>query len=134
MVRHSQLNQSNFVLSGDYPLWHVTRSISTICGIELPLDYVRLAPKLQSGGNVSPEKMYPYNGQNFTGQSVDFAPSAEPFSQYTLADGTTLRVKTVLINAVRLDTHNDQGDPVYQFQFQQVMAILAPESLKRKAQ
>ncbi len=83
---------------------------------------------------MSPEKMYPFNGQNFSGKSIDFSPTSEPFSQYTLDDGTTLKVKTVLLNAVRLDTYTDQGEPVYQFQFQQVLAVVAPESLKRKAQ
>lgn len=100
----------------------------------MPLQYARMSATLDRGGNVSPEKMYPFNNKMFTGQSVDFAPTAEPFSQYTLLDGTVVRVKTVLIDAVRLNTYSDNGEPVYQFQFQQVLAINAPDSLKRKAQ
>lgn len=81
-----------------------------------------------------PDKMYPFMGKMFAGQPVDFNPTSEPFSQYTLSDNTIVRVKTVLVDAVRLDAYTDNGDPVYQFQFQQVLAIIAPESLKRKAQ
>jgi hypothetical protein len=35
-----------------------------------------------------------------------------------LADGTEVKVKMVLLNAARLDEFNEQGEPVYQFQFQ----------------
>jgi hypothetical protein len=103
-------------------------------GIELPLEYGTLTATSEKGRTVSPENMYPFQGKMFPGQPVEFASSSEPFSMYTLADGTTVRVKTVLVDAVRLNTYTDQGDPVYQFQFQQVLAVIAPDSLKRKAQ
>jgi len=83
---------------------------------------------------VSPDKTYTWQGKMFPGKPVEFKGAAEPFSEYTLVDGTIVRVKTVMLDAVRLDTYTDTGDPVYQFQFQQVLAIIAPDSLKRKAQ
>jgi hypothetical protein len=79
------------------------------------------------------KKQYPYQGKQFLGQSVSFEGVAEPFSQYTLEDGTTVKVKMIMVDAVRLDTHDDQGNPVYQFQFQHVIGIVPAEDLKRKA-
>lgn len=83
---------------------------------------------------MTPKKMYPYLNNTVPGQSISFEPTSEPFSQYTLADGTTVKVKMVMLDAARLDAFNDQGEPVYQFQFQQILGIVAPDSLKRKAQ
>jgi len=73
-------------------------------------------------------------GKVYPGDTVAFESNSEPFSQYTLADGTTLKAKMILVDAVRLETHDEQGNPVYQFQFQQILGIVAPDSLKRKAQ
>jgi hypothetical protein len=83
---------------------------------------------------VAENKLYPYLGKMFRGETVEYEGVAEPFSQYKLADGTTVKVKMVMIDAVRLDTYDDQGNPVYQFQFQQIIGIVPPDSLKRKAQ
>ena len=83
---------------------------------------------------MSPDKMYPFQGKMFPGKPVDISASSEPFSQYTLSDGSVVKVKTVLVDAVRLETYTDSGDPVYQFQFQQILGVIAPDSLKRKAQ
>src|ERR1700691_1826906 len=83
---------------------------------------------------LSPKKMYPYLNRQVTGEAVEFEPKAEPWSQYTLADGSEEKVKLVLLNAIRLDEFNEQGEPVYQFQFQQIIGVVAPDALKRKAQ
>jgi hypothetical protein len=65
-----------------------------------------------------PKKLYPYLNRQVPGQAVEFEPASEPWSQYRLADGTEVKVKMVLLNAARLDEFNEQGEPVYQFQFQ----------------
>ncbi len=80
------------------------------------------------------KRLYTYDGKQFTGESVEIESSSEPFAQIVLADGTKVKVKLILLDAIRLDTHNDQGDPVYQFQFQQIIGIVAPDNLKRKPQ
>jgi hypothetical protein len=107
--------------------------VSPVEGIELALQYGTLGATCEEGKNM-PDKMYPFQGKMFSGQSLEFSSTSEPFSQYTLSDGTVVRIKTVLSDAVRLDTFADNGDPVYQFQFQQVLAVIAPDSLKRKSQ
>jgi hypothetical protein len=80
------------------------------------------------------KKMYPFMDRQVPGQEVEFEPKSEPWSQYTLADGTEVKMKMILLNAARLDEFTAQGDPVYQFQFQQVLTIIAPDALKRKPQ
>jgi hypothetical protein len=134
MCAQSQPPVFKRISTNDFPVWHATRGVSSEPGIELPLQYATMAATFERGGNVSPEKTYPFNGQMFTGQSVTFESTSEPFSQYTLSDGTVVKVKTILIDAVRLNTYADNGEPVYQFQFQQVLASISPEALKRKAQ
>jgi ISXO2-like transposase domain len=121
------------ILSNDYLILRAERGISPIQGIELPVEYGTLTA-ISVKGKIVPDKMYTFQGKMFPGQPVEMETSSEPFSQYTLADGTTVKVKTVLLEAVRLDTYTDTGDPVYQFQFQQILGIIAPDSLKRKAQ
>jgi hypothetical protein len=83
---------------------------------------------------VAENKLYPFLGKMFPGQTVEYEGVAEPFSQYKLADGTTVKVKMVMVDAVRLETHDEHGNPVYQFQFQQIIGIVPPEELKRKPQ
>jgi len=83
---------------------------------------------------VSLKKTFPYQGRQVQGESVGFESVSEPWAQYTLADGTNVKVKLILLDAVRLDEFNEQGDPVYQLQFQQIMGMVAPDSLKRKPQ
>jgi len=94
--------------------------------------YDTLPKPQQKGTEMPPKKTYPFNGQQITGETVEVETSSEPWAQYKLADGTTVKAKLVMLEAVRLDTHSDSNDPVYQFQFQQIIGVVADESLKRK--
>jgi hypothetical protein len=102
--------------------------------IEMNGRYGTLCTSPREDDTLTPKKTYPYLGRQVPGQEVEFSPTSEPFSQYTLEDGTVVKVKIVLLNAARLDEYNEQGDPVYQFQFQHIIGVVAPEALKRKAQ
>lgn len=79
-----------------------------------------------------PKNTYNFNGKPVTGDSIGIASSNEPWAQYVLEDGTTVKVKLVMLDAVRLDEFNETNDPVYQFQFQQIIGVVAPDKLKRK--
>jgi hypothetical protein len=80
------------------------------------------------------KKTYNVNGKQVLGQTVDVETSNEPWAQYTLADGTTVKVKLIMLDSVRLDSHDENtGEPQYQFQFQQIIGIVAPDHLKKKA-
>lgn len=81
------------------------------------------------------KKTYMYNGQPVDGQPINVESANEPWAQYTLEDGTTVKVKIVLLEVVRLKAHNEvTGDPIYQFQFQQIIGTVSPDSMKRKPQ
>ncbi|MFY9904874.1 MAG: hypothetical protein WBD45_10835 [Terriglobales bacterium] len=102
--------------------------------IEINGNCATIAPSKREDGTLSPKKTYAHQGRQISGQDVEFSPTSEPFSQYTLADGTQVKVKIVLLNAARLDEYNEQGDPLYQFQFQHIIGIVPNEALKRKPQ
>ena len=64
---------------------------------------------------------------------VDFEAEKESFSTYILHDGTSLKIKPVLTEVFRVDgMYLPNGDPVYGINAQQVVAVNAPESLRRK--
>lgn len=74
---------------------------------------------------------------NFQGQvrdaiSVDFEADKETFSTYILHDGSSLKIKAVLTEVMRVeDVYAPNGDPVYLIQAAQVMSVSAPDSLRK---
>ncbi len=65
---------------------------------------------------------------------VDIEESKEPFAEYTLADGTKLRVKQVAMEVWRLTEKFDpEGNPFYFLKSAGLMVVEAPAGLKRKA-
>jgi hypothetical protein len=80
------------------------------------------------------KQKYQVGNRQVLGQEIEFEPVAEPWSQFKLADGSQIKAKLILVNVARLDEYTDQGDPVYQFQIQQIVTVIAPEELKRKKQ
>ena len=128
----SQVRESGPGAPGDYA---VKIEISANCpnrGIELSSEYGTFPTTCEKGKTLSPKNKYLYLGKMYPGETVAFESTSEPFSQYTLADGTSVKVKMILLDAVRLDAYDEQGNPVYQFQFQQILGIVAPDSLKGK--
>jgi hypothetical protein len=69
------------------------------------------------------------------GSEIMVDESSEKWSEFTLEDGTVLRIKTSLVSAVRIDGEFDQeGNPSYSLKMQpQVAVISVPDRLKRKA-
>ena len=68
------------------------------------------------------------------GEEVDFENEKEEWNVYKLADGTTLKVKLVLVNVVRSrDKYDPLGNPIYGITSQNIVkALNAPEKLRRK--
>lgn len=68
------------------------------------------------------------------GEEVDFKNEREEWNVYKLADGTTLKVKLVLVNVVRSqDAYDPLGNPIYGITSQNIVkAINVPEKLKRE--
>jgi len=68
------------------------------------------------------------------GEEVDFAEEPkEIWQSYKLSDGTTLKVKFIVIGVRRLKKCNPVGEPIYVINTQNVVrAISVPEKLKTK--
>ena len=68
------------------------------------------------------------------GSEVQVSESNEKWSEFTLEDGTILRIKTSLVSAIRIDGEFDQeGNPSYALKMQPMIAVIsAPERLKQR--
>ena len=74
------------------------------------------------------------DGKPSEGLDIPILESTERFSEFTLGDGTVLRVKPVILNAVRMENQWDQDDnPVYYCKNQVVIAVKHTlDALRRK--
>jgi len=74
--------------------------------------------------------MVPYRNPDGTesqeiGTLMEITETKEPWSEYTLEDGTKIRSRQAIINIIRLDNKkNAKGDPVYLVQGNQTMSII----------
>lgn len=63
----------------------------------------------------------------------DIVSSKDGWSEYTLNDGSIIRVKGVLIDVKRaIDQYGPDGNPIYVLQTTFVNNLIAPVELKRK--
>jgi len=61
---------------------------------------------------------------------IDFEESKELWNVYRLKDGTTLKIKLVLVGIKRLKKHNPDGTPIYMINTQNVVrAVDIPKDL-----
>jgi hypothetical protein len=59
------------------------------------------------------------------GTRVEITDAKEPWSEYTLEDGTKIRSRQAVVNIIRLDNKkNANGEPVYIVQGQQTMSFI----------
>ena len=75
--------------------------------------------------------------QEFDAEEIAFQPDSEnggeQWSVYTLHDGTTLKLKPVVVNVLRVEgVFTPNGDPLYQANASLIIHTSAPESLRRK--
>ncbi len=64
---------------------------------------------------------------------IDFEQEQEYWNTYKLKDGTTLRVKLVLVGVKRLKKWQPDGTPVYMINSQNVVRLTnVPKELRRK--
>ena len=75
------------------------------------------------------------DGKLVEGLDIPILESTERFSEFTLADGTVLRVKPLIISAARMENQWDQDDnPIYVCKNQVVIAVKhCLDSLRRKS-
>ncbi len=68
-------------------------------------------------------------------EEVEFEAEREGWNIYVLHDGTTLKLKAVLSEVLRVEgEYAPNGDPLYTANATIVVATNAPESLKRKSE
>jgi hypothetical protein len=68
-----------------------------------------------------------------SGDDIDFEEKEEHWNVYKLKDGTTLKIKLVLVGIKRLKKHGPDGSPVYMINAQNVVrAIDIPKELMAK--
>ncbi len=74
-----------------------------------------------------------FQGEERTAIEIEFEPEKESFSTYALHDGTTLKLKLVLTEVMRIEgAYAPNGDPIYMIQASQIMAVSAPDALERR--
>lgn len=79
------------------------------------------------------KREYPLpNGQKVTGEEVEFETEKEHFNVYILHDGTTLKVKHVVAQIVRLDAYGPDGNPMYMVNGGMVISADVPDQLKKR--
>jgi hypothetical protein len=70
------------------------------------------------------------------GVEVQVDESTERWSEFTLQDGTVMRVKVTVTSAVRVkDQYDAVGNPLYMVNFAPVTTLVSvPEALRKKVQ
>lgn len=73
-----------------------------------------------------------YNPQG-TAEQRDVVASKDGWSEFTLSDGSVLRLKASLLDAKRaVDQYGPDGNPLYLFQFAIINQLIAPPNLRKK--
>jgi hypothetical protein len=88
-------------------------------------------PQASQVGSIPIQLGYNPNGPK---ESVDIASSKDGWSEFTLADGTVIRAKAVLLDVKKMvDQYNADGEPIYELQLTMVNQARVPDQLKKKA-
>ncbi|MGD0973898.1 MAG: hypothetical protein ABR866_07410 [Candidatus Korobacteraceae bacterium] len=74
-------------------------------------------------------------GKQFSAEDIPFEAERESWNVYVLHDGTTLKIKTVLAEVLRVEgAWAPNGDPLYVVNASPVVSSNSPDSLKKKAE
>ena len=66
-------------------------------------------------------------------ESVDIVSSKDGWSEYTLADGTVIRAKAVVLDVKKMTgQYSPEGEPVYELQMTMINQSRVPDHLKKK--
>ena len=73
------------------------------------------------------------DGREVEATVMPFQVGGEHWNEYVVDDGTIVKLKPVVTEIMRVDGHFDQnGDPVYVVQATNVLAVSAPDDLRKK--
>ncbi len=83
---------------------------------------------------MSTEKVkVPLMGKIVDGVDVNFKVKKEEWNEYELEDGTILKFKSVVTKIVRTEEYNEQDEPIYSINSQNVASAKIPDKLKKRA-
>ncbi len=72
-------------------------------------------------------------GQEVMAEEIEFESERENWNTYALHDGTTLKIKAVLAEVLRVEgMYAPNGDPLYIVNASPVVSSHSPENLRRK--
>ena len=74
-----------------------------------------------------------FEGQMVPADELEITDTKEPWSMYTLEDGSTLKFKQNLVNIYKLvDKFRPTGEPIYVFKMAGLVdVVVAPELMKK---
>jgi hypothetical protein len=73
------------------------------------------------------------DGTFVEGVDVEIVEAIERWSELTLEDGTLLKVKSVVVQTIRTDNYDPDGNPIYVIRGAPLMAIgSVPDDLRKK--
>ena len=76
-----------------------------------------------------------HQGKVFDAELVPVEESTERWTIIQLEDGTTIRLKPVITDVVRVPgQYDNEGQPMYIVKSANIMSVVAPESLRRDVQ
>ncbi len=78
-----------------------------------------------------PSSKVVFQGQTVDAETVAVTEFDEHANVYKLEDGTTLTMRTVVVQVARIDgMYDDTGNPIYNVRSQNVLAVESPENLR----
>ncbi|MGD0229900.1 MAG: hypothetical protein ABSC19_06005 [Syntrophorhabdales bacterium] len=81
---------------------------------------------------MSEKREYDFQGRKVLGQEIDVKTEKDDWNIYRLADGTVVKVKTVIISIAKLDEYDPAGNPVYVVNASPVIGMDVPPNLKKR--
>ena len=73
-----------------------------------------------------------WQGRDVDALEVRFKSNHEEWNEYTIDDGSVLRMKTIISEVLRLtDEYDPEGNPVYIVKSANMLAVKSPDHLKK---
>jgi hypothetical protein len=83
--------------------------------------------------SIPPGTMPPNYDPTGPGEQMDVVTSKDGWSEYTLDDGSILRLKATLVDAKRaVGQYSSDGNPLYLLQYTVINQLISPEKLRKK--
>jgi hypothetical protein len=74
----------------------------------------------------------PFQGKDVEVESIPFHPVQEAWNEYKLDDGTTIRVRFIAAEMLRVrNGYDEEGNPLYIVRSNNFTHIVAPDELRR---